>query len=75
MSGQLVASGGFCAPRYHTAREIEDAIWKYEVRPVMLSLPMFTAPRGGINFEGPAVRWAREREREMRRLTKMWDWP
>lgn len=63
----LRATGGFCPPTHSFALPA--------LRIALRDLPPFTASRGGIRFEDPAERWAREREREMRALTRMWDWP
>lgn len=65
------ASGGFIAPRlpYHTAAEIDEAVRIHEV------LPVFRALMGGLDFRPPEVRWAEEREHELRASARMWDWP
>lgn len=66
----IVASGGFAAPAYRSR-----SMYKPLIRDMIRDLPAFTAARGGIVFEDPAERWARERELELRKLTQMWDWP
>lgn len=68
MSKTLVASGGFIAPAYPYVRN--------DFRLFRDVMPVFSATRGSIDFSPPPhVRWARQRERELRAGAKMWDWP
>jgi hypothetical protein len=65
----LRASGGFCAPLLPHTRSntgISFALAAHRLTAVR---------RGGIDFRPPSVKWAIKRERELRALTKMWDWP
>ena len=68
----LRTSGGFCAPAY-PGLTVADAAEKFALFNSII--PVFSAVRDGIDFRPPHVRWAIQREREMRALTKMWDWP
>jgi hypothetical protein len=67
VSETLVSSGGFSLPPTSTSattfRLFHD------------TMPVFSAMRGSIDFSPPHVRWARQRERELRATAKMWDWP
>jgi hypothetical protein len=64
----IQAAGGYCAPATNTGVSFGMTAIRY-------SLPRFTAYRGGIDFTPPHVRWARQRERELRAARRMWDFP
>lgn len=64
----LTASGGFCAPG-NTG--VSFALEAFRIT----RLPAFSAVRGGIDFRPPEVKWAIQRERELRAGAQMWDWP
>jgi hypothetical protein len=68
----MQATGGFIAPA-SPGLTMAEAARKFSLFNSVM--PVFSAVRGGIDFRPPHVRWAIQREREMRALTKMWNWP
>lgn len=65
MAEVIRASAGFIAPTLTYGPPMTAAeFWRF--------MPRFMALR---DFAPPEVRWARARERTMRRYTKMWQWP
>ena len=71
-SEAVTSSGGFAVP---VRLGIDASEFAAAVQRAMRALPPYTASRGNFDFRPPHVRWAVERERELRAVRRMWDWP
>jgi len=71
-SEAVTSSGGFTVP---VRLGIDASEFAAAVQSVMRAWPSYTAARGRFDFRPPHVRWAIQRERELRAARRMWDWP